>query len=116
MKEYATIGKYVVYDGEDADGLKRLWVRTAGGGWELSFDETSAMYGKLLQLLQDVNYREFLETQFTVWYMATTQLADGEFIEALCAATDAYYERLRKMMDAERELLNGTDGTQQTAS
>lgn len=93
IREKKRYGNFIVAHDEKKGFVS---VRSAIGHWQLRFRNDHAMFGALLHFSGDKSLDEYFEHLFGIWYVLTQGLPDGQCVEDLLKAAEAWYGRLEK--------------------
>lgn len=93
IREKKRYGNFVVAHDEKKGFVS---VRSAVGHWQLRFRNDHAMYGALLKFSGDSSLDKYFEHLFSLWYVFTQGMPDGQCLEDLLKAAESWYARLQK--------------------
>lgn len=92
IREKKRYGNFIVAHDEKKGFVS---VRSAVGHWQLVFRNDHAMFGMLLKFISDRSLDRYFEHLFTMWYVVTQGLPDGQCLEDMLKASEAWFERVR---------------------
>lgn len=70
-------------------------VRAASGFWSIRFRNDHPMFGALLRLTEDKDADRYFEHLFTMWYVLSQGLPDGECLDEVVKSCQSWYERMK---------------------
>lgn len=95
-KVIARLGNFEVVQ-DKSSVYNYIRIRVVGGHWSIAYRDDSSMYGKILLMAKQEEYKETLEHTILFLYNFTTMLVDREFVNDFAKAVFAMQERIAKV-------------------